>query len=568
MSKSPPINKKHQSPIDDIDMNRMNPYRKIIEKILSGEIQDGKDLDSEKRRVCVELDRKKFIRNSEILAHARPDEREKLLWLLQKKPMRTLSGVAVIAAMTQPSECPHGKCRYCPGGPDISVPQSYTGEEPATRRAIRYGFDPYLQVTFRLTQLKDIGHPTGKAELIVMGGTLTAQCLDYQEWFVKEALRAMNEFEDTYLRIKEKGEDEFIQEYKKSEKEFRYIEDLQSLNEKSAVRCVGITFEPRPDWAKKEQINFMLGFGVTRVEIGVQNPDDEIYEKIDRGHTVADVVEATSQLKDSGLKVGYHMMPGVLGYNPELDLRAFEKIFGDERFRPDMIKIYPCLILKGTCYYDQWMRDEFTPMNTEEAVDLIVKIKAMLPKWVRTMRIQRDIPSTLIEAGIKSSNLGQLVYREMEKQNISCECIRCREVGQMLKKGIRPEKDYIRLLTTEYNASGGKEFFLSFEDESNNVLIGFLRLRIPKNPFRSEITPQTSLIRELHVYGPMLAVGEKPRFEWQHLGYGKELMAKAEEISMDIGMNKILVTSGVGVRDYYQRLGYQRDGPYMGKKLV
>ncbi|MBN2014936.1 MAG: tRNA uridine(34) 5-carboxymethylaminomethyl modification radical SAM/GNAT enzyme Elp3 [Candidatus Altiarchaeota archaeon] len=546
----------------------MDPYRAIIEKILSGEIVDREGLDAEKRRLSEELRLDRFVRSSEILRYAKPGERAKVLNLLRKKPMRTLSGVAVVAAMTQPSKCPHGRCRYCPGGPDIQVPQSYTGKEPATRRAIRYGFDPHLQVTFRLTQLKDIGHPIGKVELIVMGGTLTAQCLDYQEWFVKESLKAMNEFRENYGRIKELGEEAFIQEYSKSEKRFNYIEDLQEENEKSTVRCVGITFEPRPDWAKEEQINHMLKFGVTRVEIGVQNPDDRIYEKVERGHTVQDVVESTQQLKDSGLKVGYHMMPGILGYNPELDLKAFDEIIKDERFKPDMVKIYPCLVLKGTEYYDMWRRGEFRPLTTEEAVDLIVKVKSTLPKWMRTMRIQRDIPSPLIDAGVKASNLGELVYNEMEKRGIKCRCVRCREVGQMTKKGLEPEADDIELLRMDYDASGGREVFLSFDDTKKDILIGFLRLRIPNEPFRPEITSKTSLVRELHVYGPMLEVGEKPSFEWQHRGYGAELLAEAENLSTSLGMEKILVTSGIGVRDYYRRFGYIREGPYMSKKLT
>jgi elongator complex protein 3 len=543
-------------------------FREIIEKILTGAIADKTALDAEKRRVAEELHLDKFVRSSEILKYALPNERAAVLALLQKKPMRTLSGVAVVAAMTQPSPCPHGKCRYCPGGPDISVPQSYTGKEPATRRAIRYEFDPFLQVTFRLAQLSDIGHPISKVELIVMGGTLTAQMLDYQEWFVKEALRAMNEFPLNHKLIKEAGEDVFIRDHHRGRKIFRYMEDVQEENEKAEVRCVGITFEPRPDWAKQEQIDFMLGFGVTRVEIGVQNPDDEVYKKVARGHTVQDVVEATQQLKDSALKVGYHMMPGILGYNPELDISAFKKIIEDERLRPDMIKIYPCLILKGTEYYDLWKRGEFHPLETEAAVDLIVEVKKMLPPWIRTMRIQRDIPSPLIDAGIKDSNLGELVYRALDERGVRCRCIRCREVGQMMKKGITPQSENIQLLTVEYAASGGREFFLSFEDTKNDVLIGFLRLRIPHAPFRPEIDSKTALIRELHVYGPMLEVGEKPKFEWQHRGYGKELLAEAEQISNSLGMKKVLVISGIGVRDYYRKFGYSRRGPYMSKDLT
>ena len=546
----------------------MDEYKKIIAKIISKEITERNQLDDEKRRLAIKFGLKRFIRNSEILKHASPSEKKIVKKLLQKKPARNISGVAVVAAMTRPHECPHGRCRYCPGGPDSNVPQSYTGKEPATRRAIQYEFNPYLQTTFRLHQLKTIGHEIDKVELIVMGGTLTAQCLDYQDWFVKECLRAMNEYPDNKIKIIDEGEEKFVRDYHAGKKIFRYREDIQKDNETSKARCVGITFEPRPDWAKRQQIDFMLDFGVTRVEIGVQNPDDKIYDIIDRGHTVSDVVEATRQLKDSGLKIGYHMMPGIMGYNTDLDLGAFKKIFELSEFKPDMIKIYPCIVLKDTEYYKAWKKGEFEPMTTEQAVELIVSVKEMMPRWMRTMRIMRDIPSNLVEAGIKSSNLGQLVYRALAEKGVKCKCIRCREVGRFIDQGIQPDPENIRLVRTEYDASGGKELFLSFEDTIQDILIGFTRLRIPGKPFREEITKDNALIRELHVYGPMLEIDEKPGYEWQHRGYGRELIHEAERIALEeFDSKKILVTSGIGVRQYYKSIEYERDGPYMSKSL-
>ena len=529
---------------------------------------DRDGLTEEKRSLSISLGKDCFIRNSEILRYAKPEEREEVLKILQKKPSKTLSGVAVVSAMTQPSPCPHGKCKYCPGGPDIDVPQSYTGKEPATRRAIRYLFDPFLQVTFRLAQLKDIGHPIDKAELIVMGGTLTAQDIDYQDWFVKECLRAMNLFEESYALISKIGEEGFIARHAERKKPFQYREDIQKANERSTVRCVGITFEPRPDWARKDQIDWMLELGVTRVETGVQCPFDFVYKRVNRGHTVADVAAATQEMKDSGLKVSYHMMPGILGNRPDLDLDGFKKIFSDERFKPDMLKIYPCLIIKGTEYYDMWKKGVFTPMTTEQAVDLIVKVKEIMPPWVRTMRVMRDIPSNLVEAGIKSSNLGQLVDCEMTKRKVRCQCIRCREVGHMMEKGAIPMEKNIKLKRREYCASRGNEIFLSYEDVKQGILLGFLRLRMPNDPFRSEIDDKTALIRELHVYGPMVEIGEKPQEKWQHRGYGKELLIEAEKISCEeYDKEKILVTSGIGAREYYKKQGYRRNGVYMGKKL-
>ncbi len=540
-------------------------HRQIIEKILNNEIKTHEDLNLEKRRISAKLHLKRFIRNSEILRYAKPDELDRLK-LLIKKPVRTISGVAIVAVMTRPLPCPHGKCAYCPGGPEIGVPQSYTGKEPATRRAIQYGFDPYLQTTFRLTQLKQIGHPIDKVELIVMGGTLTAQCLDYQEWFVKNSLMAMNEFNENYDLIEREGTEKFLESY--IPRKFNYLEDIQAKNENSSVRCVGMAFEPRPDWAKKSEIDQMLRFGVTRIEMGVQLPFDFAYKRVNRGHTVEDVVESTQQLKDSGLKVGYHMMPGLLG-NHDVDLDGFKRIFEDERFKPDSIKIYPCLILKGTKYYELWKNKEFEPITTEEMINLMMEVKKMMPRWTRTMRIMRDIPSDIIDAGIKASNLGQIIYEQLKKENIRCKCIRCREVGhKLLKEGIKPKTEDIKLVREDYVASHGKEIFLSFDDVKNDILIGFLRLRIPYQPFRPEITDKTSLVRELHVYGPMVEIGETPDYEWQHRGYGSELLKEAEKISREeYDCKKILVTSGIGARNYYRKFGYERDGVYMSRSL-
>ena len=550
----------------------------IILKIIDGEIKTKRELNEEKRKLSERLHLDRFIRNSEILRYAKGDQRDAVLKVLQKKPARTMSGIIVVAAMTQPSPCPHGKCMYCPGGVDIKTPQSYTGGEPAARRAIQHGFDPYLQVTFRICQLKEIGHPVDKCDLIVMGGTLTSQCIDYQMWFVRRCLEAMNEFTKNYEFIEEHGRENFLEIYnnniykinKNNNKfhRFKYLEEVQEENESADVRCVGITFEPRPDWAKCTEIDYMLGFGVTRVEIGVQNPYDFIYKRVNRGHTVSDVVEATQQLKDSGLKVCYHIMPGLLGYEPEIDLAGFKRVFFEDEFKPDMIKFYPLIIIKDTEYYDMWKRGDFEPINTQQAVDIIIKAKEMMPKWVRTMRIMRDVPSNLIEAGIKSSNLGEIVYSEMEMRNLTCRCIRCREAGRFLARGITPNSDNIQLIREDYTASGGVEIFLSYEDVENDILIGFLRLRIPGNPHRREIDHRSGIVRELHVYGPMVEIGEKPGYEFQHRGYGAELLKEAERIAReDYDMNKILVISGIGVREYYRKFGYRRDGVYMGKGI-
>lgn len=536
--------------------------RVIIEESLKKNIKTKKELEKIKIETCRNLKLSGFMSNSEILQYAKPEELEILRPLLMKKPTRTISGVAIVAVMCHPHKCPHGRCKYCP---ESSVaPPSYTGEEPAALRARMFNYDPYIQTFNRLYQLHNIGHPIDKVELIIMGGTFASRPIDYQEWFVKQCLRAMNDFTQLKTSIPNNQREIHIS----SPTDFRYIEDVQEVNEHGKIRCIGLTFETRPDYAKIEDINRMLNYGVTRVELGVQTLYNYIYKRVDRGHKIQDVIQANQLLRDSAIKVAMHMMPGLFS-NKSSDLNMFKRLFTESSFCPDMLKIYPCLVTEGSEFYDLWKKGEYEPYTSEQAVDLIVNVKKILPKWVRTMRIQRDIPATLIDAGVKKSNLGELVYNRLEEEDIQCQCIRCREVGHKIAHGIEPDYDNIELLRTDYNVTGGKEIFLSVEDPNNDILIGFTRLRIPsKNIFRPEITMDSALIRELHVYGQMQKIGHNKEDLWQHKGYGAELLKEAEKIaSNEFGKNKLSVISGIGVRDYYRKLGYSRDGPYMSKKI-
>ncbi len=513
--------------------------------MLSGEVRDTKELNKAKIWACREFELPKVPRNSEILAEAKAQERKKVAGLLRRKPTRSVSGVSIITVMVEPRPCP-GECIYCPGGPQYGVPSAYTGHEPAAMRAIQHGFAPHPQVRSRIKQLRAIGHRVDKVELIVLGGTLLYQPSEYLEWFTRECLDAL------------------------SGTRTESIEEAQRAAENALIRNVGITFETRPDYAKEKHADLMLRLGATRVELGVQTVYDDIYELVKRGHKVEDVIEATRILKDSGLAIICHMMPGLFGSSFERDLKGFSRLFEDPGFRPDMLKIYPCLVIRNTELYEIWKRGDFKPMDTEEAVNLISEVQRNLPRWVRVQRTQRDIPSPIIEAGVKHGNLGQLVERELQRRGERCRCIRCREVGhRMLREGIHPEFDEVQLLTERYEASGGEEFFLSFEDVRQDILIGFIRLRFPsERAHRPEITPDTGVVRELHVYGPMVPVSERAEEnEWQHRGWGRRLLRKAEEIALERGAKKMAVLSGIGVRPYYRRFGYRREGPYMVKEL-
>ena len=549
--------------------------RIIIEDILEGKISTRRDLEVEKRQLCRDLKLSRFMSNADILEFAKPEEKEIVSGILKKKPTRTMSGVAIVAVMCHPHKCPHGRCFYCPES-DIAPP-SYTGEEPAALRGRMYEFHPYVQCFNRLKQLKKIGHPIDKVELIIMGGTFPSRDLSYQEWFVSQCLKAMCDFglimENKPTNYEYNLDYDEIRGFEKgvlktyAPNDYVLIEDVQSVNENSKVRCVGMTFETRPDYCKKDHINRMLDFGVTRVELGVQTLSDELYTKIKRGHTISDVVEANQLLRDSAVKVAMHMMPGLFS-DQKQDLKMFKQLFSDDDFKPDMLKIYPCLVTKGSELYDLWEKGEYEPYNDEEAVELITKVKAILPKWVRTMRIQRDIPSTLIEAGVKKSNLGELVYNNLEKHDINCQCIRCREIGHK-KTSQEYTLDDFELFHESYTACEGQEHFLSIEDFNEESIAGFLRLRLPsKNHFRVEITDKTALVRELHVYGNMIKIGGKNPKIGQHTGFGEKLLKEAENIASDNGKENVAIISGIGSRNYYRKFGYEKVGPYMMKDLL
>jgi elongator complex protein 3 len=410
-----------------------------------------------------------------------------------------------------------------------------------------FNYNPYKVVENRLQQYEQINKPASKIELIFQGGTFPAESFSHQKYFVKRCFDAV---------------------IGKTSKSFS---QAKRLAESSKKRIVGITFETRPDECSKLQINRMLSLGGTRVELGVQIPSDFVYKKIVRGHSVKDVVGATQRLKDSGFKVCYHLMPGLPGSSFDHDLEKLSEVFSNPDFSPDMVKIYPCLVIDKTPLHSLWKSGKFSPMNTEQASELISELKRVIPKWVRIMRIQRDIPADVIAAGVKHSNLRQFVEKKLKQKGIECNCIRCREAGlKQYKLNKQIDFNKVSLVREDYDASKGREIFLSFVDFSLNALIGFIRLRIPFDSFRKEIDSNTALIRELHVFGESVGVGSSPNsFDVQHKGFGKKLLVEAERIALEeFGKKKLVVISGIGVREYYFAQGYSRDGAFVSKLLA
>ncbi|RLF26667.1 MAG: tRNA uridine(34) 5-carboxymethylaminomethyl modification radical SAM/GNAT enzyme Elp3 [Thermoplasmata archaeon] len=522
----------------------------IINHILSQKICTKEELHRAKIRLCRKHKINTIPPDSKILAHLPHDipewKKETAYSILRKKPMRTISGVAIVAVMTSPEKCPHGQCIPCPGGPEHNTPQSYTGYEPAAMRAISNKFDPYLQTKNRLDQLKTIGHTIDKIDLILMGGTFTSRDPIYQQWFVKRCFDALNRKESSTLEMAKKK------------------------NETAKSRCIGLTIETRPDWFHIQHADNALQLGATRVELGVQTIYDNILHNIKRGHTVIDTIHATRIAKNSGFKVCYHLMPGLPGSDEEKDIETFRTIFTDQRFKPDMIKIYPTLIIKGTKLYKMWKNREYNPLDTEKAAEIVTKIKKHVPPWVRIQRIQRDVPITQIAEGVKKSNLRQIIEENLKRHGENCKCIRCREIGhKMLREKPDIHEENIKIINYQYQASDSTEIFISLEDKKHDILFGYLRLRDIVSTHRPELQKKPCMIiRELKILGREIPIGQKNNNGWQHRGYGKQLIKEAEKICYEeFDKKRLFVLSGIGVKEYYRKLGFTDDNIYLSKTI-
>lgn len=479
-----------------------------------------------------------LLSNVDWLASLPEGERERYAGSVLRKPTRTLSGVAVVAVMTAPAKCPHGRCTYCPGGVENASPQSYTGEEPSALRGAQFHWDARAIAAHRLAALEEIGHPTSKVEVIVMGGTFPSRPRSYQVSVFQGIYDALNGAPSASLA------------------------EAQVRNETAAHRLVGLTVETRPDWCDERVLPFLLDAGVTRVEIGVECLEEEVLHAVGRAHGTEEVVRSSREARASGLKVCYHMMLGLPGMTPESDLAGFRRLFADPKYRPDMLKIYPTLVLPATPLFEEWRAGRYAPYDTETAAELLSRIKEELPPWVRIQRIQRDIPSRLIAAGVRTSNVRQLALARLRARGRSCPCLRCREVGRRAL----PELTDLQLTETRYAAAGGEEVFYGWEDPKTHAIAGFLRLRLPSG----DDPAAPPIIRELKVLGVETPVGEEfaeGTARYQHRGLGRALVDRAEADTRSAGFGRLRVISAVGTRPYYRALGYGPDGPWMAKTL-
>lgn len=547
-----------------------NILQKIIKQLIKINPQTRQEIADIKRRLAGDLklppplnaDLLKVYQK--LLKQGKVKQNRQLELLLKKREIRTLSGVAPIAVLTKPHPCP-GRCAYCPT--EKSVPKSYLSNEPAVMRAIACNYDPYKQVQTRIKTLEANGHPTDKLELIVIGGTWSALPKHYQSWFITRCFQAANTASSNLKN-----------QISKPKLKSQNLEEAQRINETAEHRIIGITLETRPDYITPEEIKRMRELGATRVELGVQIIDDKILKKNSRGHGVTEIIRATKLLKNAGFKICYHLMPNLPGSTPVKDIAMFKEIFSSSDFQPDMIKIYPCVVTRGSQIYKWWKQEKYKPYGDKQLIELLVKIKKIIPPYIRVNRLIRDIPSPSIEAGNKVSNLREVIAKEMARRGLRCKCIRCREVGHQRfahKKTEKQKNQKTKLFIKKYRASGGTEYFISYESPDKKILYAFVRLRIPnfKTPTILPELKNAALVRELHTYGHLIPLHQRNLWgkahlrnsQIQHTGLGRQLMARTEEIARQAAARKLAVISGIGVREYYKKLGYRKEGTYMVK---
>jgi elongator complex protein 3 len=551
------------------------------------------------------------------------------------KPARSASGVAIVAVMSSPAGCPHGKCTFCPGGPDVGSPQSYSGFEPSTLRAKRHGYDPYRIVRGRLAQLERNGHAIDKVDIVVQGGTFPAREAHYQDWFVAGIYAGLNDGPDSTAdeprnqaapgaaspdsvgaEARPEWDTEGDWQAMAPAARAEHLADLMRENESARCRAVGLTIETKPDWCFGEHLDRMLGYGATRVEVGLQALDDDVLAATHRGHTLDDSRKAMQLARDAGFKVCAHMMPGLprvrpsrpagaaaegaenaeappasfsapsalsaarraagagdLDPDPAADLEDMRRLFAHEDWRPDMLKVYPTLVvMEGeTVLKRQWREGRYHPYDTAQATELVGAAKGHVPEWCRIQRIDRDIPTTHVEAGVMNSNLRQLAQGWRASRGLpECRCIRCREVSARQRAGVAVDPGRLALVRRSYDASGGREEFLAFEDPQADALVAFLRVRrVGPGAHRAE-PAGAAVVRELKVYGVAQALGahgdDPEAGAWQHRGLGASLLREAERIAFaEWGVPRLLVLAGPGVKPYYRRHGYADLGPYVAK---
>lgn len=558
------------------------PFEQVLKHIIQQSPQSKRDFDDTRRKICSKMHIPQPSNREMLLAYQNLVKKQLIIKneffesLFRKADIRTLSGVAVITSLVKPYSCP-GTCIYCPT--ETRMPKSYIATEPAAARALALHFSPHTQMTRRIEMLEKNGHPVDKIEYILKGGTWNAYPIKYQYWFIIESFKACNNL----TRRKLIPELTSYTDLTLEELQKMMIEEQEYNDKKAKHKIIGLTLETRPDAINPKTIHHMRLQGCTRIELGLQAPDDTILNLVRRGHTVAQFKDAIFLLRQAGFKVDLHFMPDLPGSTARHDVEMYASLFSDPGFKPDMVKIYPCTVIKSA-ELNIWYEDgRYRPYDSKELFEALLQMKKVTPRYCRISRLIRDIPTPEIQAGNSITNLREALQVEMKKRGWVCQCLRCREVGHVKitrnppSRGARGVFQPMLFIDT-YETIGGTEYFLSFEDSKRQIVFGFLRLRLPK--YDEKIKKSQNLeklinignldsvafIRELHTYGQLVGVGQKDTKASQHKGLGKKLVCEAEKIAKKNGFKKIAVISGVGVRGYYKKLGYKKDGTYMSKK--
>ena len=540
----------------------MNNNQLIIKSLLEDKAKTLEDLARAKRKYSKlykipcpsNMDLLKAYHELLLSKSIKPSKILKII--LKTRPVRSLSGIVNVSVLTKPYPCP-GNCLYCPY--EAGIPKSYLSGEPAVERARKLKYDSYLQVRQRLEMLEAEGHATDKIELRIIGGTWSFYPKAYQESFIKKCFDACNDA-NSKLKI----------ENLKLRPISRDLQRSQKINEKAKHRIVRLSVETRPDFIDEKEIKRLRSYGVTKVELGVQSIYDDVLQLNNRGHLVDSTIKATRLLKDAGFKISYQMMLNLPGSSPERDAEMFKELFSNPDFQPDSLKIYPCALVKEAPLFQWFLDKKYQPCSADELINTIVKIKKIMPPYVRIERVIRDISSkTIVEGPAKISNLRQVVEKKLKAENFKCQCIRCREI-----KSEYDPKEKVFLFRHDYPASNGQEIFLSFENKSREKIFSLLRLRIPSSVYDKNQKPifkvleNAGMIREMHTYGMLTPISSNKKVSAQHKGLGQKMIKEAEKIcKKEFQLKKLAAISSVGAREYFKKSGFKLKELYMVKNL-
>ncbi len=542
--------------------------------------------------------------------HGLPPYEEAVIERLRRKPTRTVSGVTPVTVLTKPFPCP-GECIFCPS--DLRMPKSYLLGEPGAQRAEQNAFDPYLQTYTRLLSLRAIGHPTAKIEMIILGGTWSFYPENYQIWFIKRVFDALHDFSKeidlrqevwdalrdstfhpdndaavdtvqgvnlsrTYNQLVQdiyseetRRSSEMAQAVARGERErspvdeYATWEELEAAhreNETSACRNVGLVVETRPDHISVEEVLRIRRLGGTKVQIGFQSLNDEVLRLNKRGHDVAATHRAVNLLRRVGFKIHAHWMPNLYGSSPDADISDYSAMFDDPDLRPDELKVYPCSLIESAELMQNYENGSWKPYTHDELLYVLTECFKRTPEYCRLTRVIRDIPSTDILTGNQMTNFRQLVDVEMERQGARSGDIRSREVRHR-----QISADELHLDEVRYTSGIGNEIFLQYITEERDIT-AFLRLSLPNTPALTDEVDDAAIIREVHVYGQALDIGESSPGRAQHVGLGTQLIERAAEIAKEQGYKRLAVISAVGTREYYRKRGFADGALYQIRNLT